>query len=283
MSADSEPPSRHLLADVDISIADRTVDWWKTKPRYRRHSHRCYTFRNFILSWLSKPGGVAGRRTKEFLSILREPLVLQALESHKVRVSFADETNPNPVVSARELRSEFKALLGHGPFSTLNAETLKDDGGTPAPDEETTIQSVCTTSRIDSTLKMAWETMESQAPRSLAFFSALATLERAHQTSYHGNAEDGLPSSYRGMLYVIMSLFLSGFAPRRSNFFSRLFALYLNGNGTSRRVIDTCSRLGLTPGYTSFNEMVKQLSDQARVGQPVRHRHGRQANIDRPT
>jgi hypothetical protein len=248
--AEHEDPyaeAEHEERPVEVidNIVDETRDLWAT---LRNRSRRQYNIATFLKSWCSD----RGYKSALLADALADKDVREALKQRGVTITLASD---NTIFDTRQLRKEMRTLSQNPGFGEFK----------PYDDTKETankISEVSSTQWLDSTLSGAWPTMQSNAPRLVAFLSQMLvnqqkTVEIVESTSASNHQSDAI--------YLLTSLFLRGYARNKTPFLREVLGLYMLANGTPRRVIDTLASLGVISSYTHLNGLLNDMQINAKA------------------
>jgi hypothetical protein len=223
-----------------------------SRPRYLRHRRSAasmgqkldntlklwreqnITIQDFIKAWVCdrQAGGSgysAARRVNGLKRALQQPDVARILSR---------ETVPE-VSGVGTLQDELDALVGRPLFDRYNAEASVGD--------------------LDNlTFEGARNEIVRWAPQWANLLDQLLQNTRASWQSYCPPKK----TSYDGAMYLITSIICRARAKKRSNFFAKMFGVYLHGSGTRRRVIEVLSGLGVCDTYKVINEQLTKVASR---------------------
>ena len=162
---------------------------------------------------------------------LRDALLKDPVLSHAVGLD-------RDTLDLEGLTSELDSLVGRPFFD-------KFDG------KSTTVR--------DINLSVIMEQLRTTTPNWLRLLEYLLRNRRSTWESYAASV-----ALDERLAYVVTALVCHTRARDASNWFSKVFGVYLHGSGVKRRVIDVISGLGLCDGYKYINSVVTQIAQAAR-------------------
>jgi hypothetical protein len=109
----------------------------------------------------------------------------------------------------------------------------------------------------------AQDEIQRLAPTWYAFIRRVLQNQRAHRGSYTTSQEDN--KRVAGKVCFITSMVCHSRAMKKSNRIHSLLDLYLHGAEVKRRVIDTCSGMGLCHSYSTGARLVHSIAENAKV------------------
>jgi hypothetical protein len=174
--------------EVIADIVNETRDLWTTL----RNRNRCqYNIATFLKSWCSD----RGHKSALLADALADKDVREALKQRGVTITLPSD---NTIFDTRQLRKEMRALSqkpGFGEFEPY------DD----TKETANKISEVSSTQWLDRTLSDAWPTMQSNAPRLVAFLSQMLVNQQKNLEI----VENTIASNHQSdAIYLLTSLFL---------------------------------------------------------------------------
>ena len=168
------------------------------------------------------------RRVKRLRDALRNPVI-----SHAVGLDVGTAS-----LDMKDLISELDSLVGRPFFDKFDTKS-------------TTVQ--------DINLSVAMEQLRTMTP---SWFRLLEYILRNRRSTW-GSYSASVALDER-IAYVVTALVCHTRARDTSNWFSKVFGVYLHGSGVKRRVINVISGLGLCDSYNSINTVITQIAQAAR-------------------
>ncbi|KAI8956995.1 hypothetical protein F5Y11DRAFT_341236 [Daldinia sp. FL1419] len=244
------------------TIVNTTTDFWQTKSNIYG-----YSFERFLEGWIlsqTSDGRNSGPRIRSVANVLRKPHIQARLKTIGIDIQVLENNGKNKDDEAISqevdelssiLRKEFSLLITQPAFSTFDVESFINSA-----DGECAVKDAGNVEWIDDVLIKGWPQILVTAPTLARFLGQILIHERAEWNSYERNSE--FPTS---TAYLITSILLHSFAPRRSTFLPSTIGLYLHSSGAPRRVIDTLARSGVSSSYRVVMEIISKAAEQARV------------------
>lgn len=229
----SDPSSRAARIRGDTEKCHRpTIIFQKTIQYWLQAG---YTIEMFLQDWVEKDlytGKLArSSRVKRLRDALKNPVL-----SHVVGLDVG--TSRTTGLDMGGLTSELDSLVGQPFFD-------KFDG------KSTTVQ--------DIDLPIIMEQLRTITPSWFRLLDYLLHNRRSSWASYSASV-----ALDERLAYVVTALVCHTRARDSSNWFSKVFGVYLHGSGVKRRVIDVISGLGLCGSYNNINEVITQIAQAAR-------------------
>lgn len=245
LTTPSTPLSGAPSSPIDEEMADKHPDVMPRGPRRPKSQKRPYrkrmsteeklaeaadllqnrfqwTFKQFMLAWVGangKDGEIPSRRYRT--AHHRRKAAREVLDADE----FHQACGTKPGIDVDVILFELKSLMAEPYFGkydqTMQFEALDFTEG----------------SRIIKTTAPTW----------YAFLTTLLQNERAHRESAYNMTSDALSRR----IFMVTVIVCHSRARGRSSSFQSLLAIYLQGSGTRRRVIDKLSGLGICLGYDS--------------------------------
>ncbi|KAI0846081.1 hypothetical protein F5Y00DRAFT_244861 [Daldinia vernicosa] len=236
---------------MSAKIAADTQSFWRRKRR------RGHTFERFMEGWLlgrSADNKLSGRRLHQMVRVLKTPKVRERLGKAGIRVQFAGEEEDKEEAKdiVPDLRKELSALVLQPAFSKFEPKSFNKPGDTPCA-----VKDVYNEDRINSAIQSSRTEIQVTAPKLHAFLTAILANKRAGQKSYR-EAKIDTAISNEARAYLIVTLFLGAYAPRRSDFLPLSMGIYLYSHKTPIRVIDTLARFGICTRYKATMKRLGQ-------------------------
>ncbi|KAI2609797.1 uncharacterized protein GGS25DRAFT_486344 [Hypoxylon fragiforme] len=243
------------------TVVDNTVEYWRTQSHVFG-----YGFERFLEGWLSyqtdNPRN-SGAKLRSVVKVLRKPHIIARLKTVGVDIQFAknnsEDEDDNSISQEVDkvssmLRKEFSLLISQPAFNTFSIESFINSA-----DGECAVKDVGDVEWINDALTKSWPQIQVKAPTLARLLGQILIRERAEWNSYQWNST--FPTS---TAYLITSVLLHSFAPRRSTFLLSTIGLYLHNSGVPRRVIDTLARLGISSSYKVVMDITSKAAEQAR-------------------
>lgn len=190
-----------------------------------------FTFERFLQAWVEEDlyTGTLSRngRVKRLRDALKNPVLSRAVG-----------LDTSTTVDMKGLTSELDSLVGQPFFDKFDSKS-------------TAIQ--------DINISVIMEQLRTITPNWLRLLDFLFRNSRSTRGSY--GASVALDEK---LAYVVTATICHVRARDRSNWFSKVFGVYLHGSGVKRRVINVISGLGLCDSYKTINAVITQIANAAR-------------------
>jgi hypothetical protein len=254
---DIVPETRKLWKKLRDAAAKRYHRGHRSTKRQRQSLHDKapnYTIRTFLQQFIANTSNARDRA--DIRNVLLSDEVMDVLGTIGVVVKSVGDELEDGEYSSLSIRKEMKSLLSQDPFKDFSPARYRPE----AEESQTTVDQVCDTTWLETTLQSAWPTLQTKAPSLTALVSQLMASQYSSKKDMLSLKAD---DRYQGRTYIVVSVLLSGYAANTSTFLRDVLGLYMLANGTPRRIIETFQKLGVCRSYSSLNKQLTEMAQQA--------------------
>ena len=202
---DIVPETRKLWKKLRDAATKRYHRGPRSTKRQRQSLHDkapSYTIRTFLQQFITNTSNTRDRM--DIRNILLSDEVRHVLGTIGVVVKSVDDELADGEYSSLSIRKEMKSLLSQDPFKDFSPARYRPE----AEESQTTVDQVCDTTWLDTTLQSAWPTLQTKAPSLTALVSQLmASQYSSKKYTLSLKADD----RYHGHTYFVVSVLLSGY------------------------------------------------------------------------